>query len=107
MARGITVSTTMLTQVRQFVAERLWYATYIVNGTEHRADLTSVNVDDTGYIDAMFVIDSEVVGDATVTEVRLYDRNSVMWVSCVGGIDSALSHDGLLYQFRITIEVAT
>ena len=105
MARGITVSSTMLLQLRQFVADRIWYATYIVNGTEHKTTIVSVNVDNTGYIDVMFSIDPEIVGEATVTEARLYDRNGELWVSCTGIIDSALLDRGLLYQFRITIEV--
>jgi len=95
----------MIGDIGRFLAERIWYATYTCNGSEYQTSVT-VNADGQGHIDAMFEIDATLTGGGIVTKVKLFDRNDDLWVSADTALDSSLSGDGLLYQFRITIDVA-
>lgn len=92
-----------LDSIRRFFKDSIAYAQYKVGGSYYRAEIQDAEVLADGRIAITFIVDHTVAGDITVTEVQLYDRNGVLWVSKAESITRAAVQEGILYRFRFTV----
>lgn len=104
---GFTPTANMMSALRTFAKERMWYPAYVADETEHAGIFSSLEITASGAIQGNFTIDSAAIDGAVVTQVKLYDRNGECWGSIDTDIDTSLSPQGLLYQIQIRIDVET
>ena len=98
------LSTVALNAMRKCIQDNIAFAQYKVGSAYYRAEIRSSYVMDDGRLAITFLIDHTVAGNITVTEVRLYDHNGVLWASKAESILRRALQEGILYRFTFKVE---
>lgn len=87
--------------LRGYIKRRVSYARYRVNDTYHTADLTDVEILNSGTVRARLSITAE--DTVTVNRVELWSNNGELWAHQDCNITISTGQTGILYWFDFTI----
>lgn len=100
---AITITAAALKAMREFARDNISYARYRVGSDYYRAEIESKELLADGQISITFVIDHTVAGDATVSQIQLFNRDGVLWAQKSVSITRRDVQEGILYRCRFTI----
>lgn len=101
------LQTAALQGYRNYTKKVVNHARYKVGDTWYTADLSNVEVLQSGIVEISFMIELDS-GSGTVTKVELYNRTGELWFSKSESLDLSNVSEGFLYVVQIEIkEVST
>lgn len=93
----------VIASLQTHLMERIKYGCYVVDGEPYFTGIEEVQSDSNGNIWASFVIDHKSVGNGTVKQVQLRDKNRAIVAYKDVSITRQSAQEGVLFRFRITL----
>lgn len=104
MAENVfTLDSGFLTREKTRIMKDIRYADYKVGSTWYTADVEEKRILSDGRIEVVFIIDHTVVGNITVTAIRLKDKNGDLIGSRNVSITRADATEGISYAVRFRV----
>lgn len=97
------LTSTALLSLKNHIKNSIAYAKYKVDDTYYTADISDAHIMEDERVSITFVIDHEMQGNITITEVQLYDHQDRLWASKSENITRRTVQEGILYRFAFTL----
>ena len=91
---------------RDYTMRRIAYAKFKVGSTEHKTNIESVKVTDSGTVEIAFKIELSS-GSGTVTQIQLYDTDNQLWLSKAENLQMESVAEGFYYVVQLDIAEVT
>lgn len=98
-----TFDSAYLVRMRTRIMNEIRYAEYKVGSTWYRTTIQTAQILSDGRVEVVFVIDHTIVGNITVTGVRLYDKNGDKIGEKSTSITREDATEGIAYTVRIKL----
>lgn len=96
------LTSTALSEFRDFIKRTVYYARYKYNGSYIKTNLNDITITSAGVVQISFLIEPGSTS-GTVTEVQLFDRDSNLWFSKSVNLNMANVAEGFFYLVEIQI----
>lgn len=87
---------------RDYTMRRIAYAKFKIGSTEHKTNIESVEVTDSGTVEIAFKIEI-ASGSGTVSQISLYDTDNQLWLSKTENLQMDSVAEGFYYVVQLDI----
>lgn len=98
------LSADALTYLRTRLLSAMAYAAYVADGTEYTVPILSSVLQNDGRMEITLNLDNATTQGTTITEVRLYNADGILYASVDETITQGSDAEGILYRFTILLE---
>lgn len=84
---------------KKYTQNNVAYAKFKVGGTYYKVDIHKKEMLSDGRVAIYLLIDDNIPGDITISEIQLYDTDSNLWLTKAENITKKAVQEGILYRF--------
>lgn len=92
-----------LSGYREYTKRIIAYARYKIGSQYYKVPIHDIKINN-GTIEVSFMIEPEISGAVTITEVQLFDNNNNLWLSKAEKLVKEAAQEGFYYLIKINIK---